>query len=164
MPDPSPARGEPVVVEPVGSISARAVSEFERKVREGLETGARDILIDFSKAELISGDGIRVLMMVDQQLRAAGRHLLLCGLPEPVRRVFDVSGMAGQFQIVLSREDAVKQLAALAGAEAPRASASKLSRLVRRLIDTGPEPGVQGTEGATPPELRARVRDLLAGD
>ncbi len=154
-----------VVVEPAGSISARAVTEFEKSVHDRVAAGVRGMIIDFAQVELISGDGIRVLMMVAEELRAAGGSLVLCSLADPVRRVFEVSGLAGQFDIVGSRAEALARVTAAPRAVAAGPASSKLSRLVRRLLEGGSDDRPPASDGGqVPAELAGRVADLIRKD
>jgi anti-sigma B factor antagonist len=56
----------------IGYLDTRASSDFERKVLEQLQGGARCLAIDFTKLEMITSAGIRVLMMVVRRHRPRG--------------------------------------------------------------------------------------------
>ncbi len=53
-----------------GYLDTRASTDFERKMLELIQGGARLLAIDFTRLDMITSAGIRVLMMVVKRLAA----------------------------------------------------------------------------------------------
>ena len=155
--------GSIAAIEPAGSIDARASLDFKRLVLERLAGGTRQFVIDLAQVDHMTGEGIRVLLMLALKLKDADGALVICSLNEQMRRAFEVSGF-NQFQFAVSRSEALAQLSAAAGRSpaAPTRASSKLSRLTARLLDdtVGPPRSAQPPP-APPSELAKRVALLL---
>ena len=117
----------------VGTIDTRASGEFEAALVKAVEGGGRQIVVDFAKLDLITSAGIRVLVLFAKRLQAIGGGFALCGLSADVQRVFDISGLTGQFKIAATRGDAI---AVIGGGAAPakHPKGSRVARLVGSLL------------------------------
>jgi anti-anti-sigma factor len=151
------------VIEPAGVIDTRASIAFEKQVVELLAAGKRLFAIDFSKVDLITSAGIRVLVMLAQRLQGNGA-MVLFALGEQVRTVFDVAGLMRQFRVAASRQEALQMLSADRQARAPAAApSSKVARLAMRLLagdaDAAPETGP--VDRTAKSQLAAEVATLL---
>ena len=155
--------GPVVVVKPTGTIAKRAAGEFERAMLGVLDDGHRLVVVDFSSVELITSEGIRVLMLLSQRLDRSGGGLVLCTLGPDVLGVFDVTGLKDRFQIVDSPTEAIAQLSSKAGA-ARAAAGSRLTRLVVRLLGRSPSPEQPSAASDKPSELTRQVAALLRDD
>jgi len=90
-----------------GRLDATTSSQLEKVVVERLQGGANRLLFDLSNLQYISSAGLRVLAMTLKQLSAAEGRMALCGLQEPVKMVFDISGFSTYFPISASLDDAL---------------------------------------------------------
>jgi anti-sigma B factor antagonist len=137
------SRSGPIaIVEINGRIDNRTSIEFERVATDLLGDDVRAVVVDFTKVDMMTSAGIRVLFKMRKHLDSTGRLLALCALHDRVRRVLDIAGLLPQFSITVSRQEALAALAGLdRGPTAAVAPASKLARLVAlALSDDGPEP------------------------
>ncbi len=152
------------LLEPDGSIDTRSALEFERKVRELLEGGARLFAIDFAEVELITSAGIRVLMMLAKRLQGIEGDLVLCALNDQVKTVFEIAGLTEQFRIVSSRQEALALLSTRIG-PSPAARLSRISRLATRLLGGEDVTAMRAPRAKDSSErssdLSARVAQLL---
>jgi stage II sporulation protein AA (anti-sigma F factor antagonist) len=147
-----------------GVIDTRAAQEFEKHIVGLFAEGARSVIVDLSKVDLITSAGIRVLVMMAQRLGRSGGALVLCALSAKVRGVFDIAGLLTQFKIVDSRGDAAALIATLAPAAAPAAPArtSKLTDALLQLLeeDRALSPSASPGRGS-PSKLAQAVRGVL---
>ena len=155
--------GDIATVQAIGLIDTRAAKEFEGCIVGLCNDGVRALVVDFSKVELITSAGIRVLVMIDQRLRRGGGGLALCQLSERLRGVLEISGLLSEFRILATRAEAVAELTKITS-EAVTPSASRLARLVNRLVvdELPTEPPAPRSEA--PPEpcaLTAHLREVL---
>lgn len=91
-------RGPTVVLEVTGRIDYETAAEFAG-VMEGLvrQTEA-EVLVDLSRVVYVSSSGLRALLIAARKMDAAGKSLVLSGLNDTVREVFDISGFTGLFR------------------------------------------------------------------
>jgi anti-anti-sigma regulatory factor len=71
------------------------------------ETVDRDVVIDFSKVEMLTSESICGLMILDKLLRGSGRRLVLCSLPSAIKQIFVRTGLLTVFQFADSEPDAL---------------------------------------------------------
>jgi len=86
-------------------------TELEQAARHAFAGGARDMVMDLSKAPSITSAGIRVMMMIHNMLSNDGkdktRHLKLVSPTDYVRDVLDVTGLLDYLEVFPSLELAV---------------------------------------------------------
>lgn len=136
-------RGDVVVVRPVGSIDTGTAFDFENRIVEMLDSGSRLFVVDFSQVEQLTSSGIRVLLMLAKKLDGLDGTLKLCSLTHHVRTVLEISGLAAQFDV----EDTVEEAAG--SFDSKPAARSKVTSLVTRLV-VGPD-GSSGAGGPAGP-------------
>jgi anti-sigma B factor antagonist len=146
----------------VGTIDTRASADFESALLKAVEGGSRQVIIDFSRLDLITSSGIRVLVLFAKRLSAIGGGVVLCCLSPDVQRVFDIAGLTGQFRIMPTRADAAAALTA--GAAPPRRNrGSRVARLVGSLLGDRGEPreAERPADAAGQSPLSKQVAQLL---
>ena len=68
-------------------------------------------VLDLAQVPYVSSAGLRVLLIGAKAAKAAGHRLVLAGLSESVREVFDISGFSTIFSIAPDAEAALASLA-----------------------------------------------------
>jgi len=106
------ARGEVIVVAPSGRVDTTTSEALERALALALDGGARRLVVDFAGVPYISSVGLRVLLVVAKRMRAGKGTLVLCGLGDAVRQVFDLAGFLPLFTVEPTRELAIARAAA----------------------------------------------------
>ena len=102
--------GEVWVVAPAGRIDSVTSPTLEEALLRAIAGGERRVVVDFLAVEYISSAGLRVLLVAAKRLRDEGR-LVLCGMNEPVRQVFDLAGFLPLFALEPSRDRALARAA-----------------------------------------------------
>ena len=144
-----------------GFLDTKSSADFERKILELLMGGAKNFAIDFTKLEMITSAGIRILMMAVKRLGGAD-HVALWGLNEQIKVVFQIAGLAGVFHVFDSQQSAIESLKkpAAAAGEAEAAQASKMTRLITRLLgDPNQAPARRQAGGVS--KMAEHVSELL---
>jgi anti-anti-sigma factor len=98
-----------VVLAPVGRIDTTTSPQLDDTVRRVVDGGARNLVVDFAGCDYISSAGLRVLLVLAKRVKSAGGRLVLCGMPPPVRQVFDLAGFSPLFTIAPSRDAALTE-------------------------------------------------------
>lgn len=91
--------GSVTVVAPVGRIDTTTSPSLEEVTRSLIDAGTRDMLVDLSGTEYISSAGLRVFLVLAKRLRDLRGRLVLAGLDQPVRQVFQLAGFLPLFTI-----------------------------------------------------------------
>ena len=98
-PDPDPFRVDVapqrdlVRVRPVGELDLATAAELDAQLRELMDAGFRNILLDLSELTFMGATGVRLILELDTLARRDGLELGLVQGPEPVRRVFEICGL-----------------------------------------------------------------------
>ena len=93
-----------------GRLDATTSPDLDKLITQRLQSGANNLLMDLSQLQYISSAGLRVLAVALKQVSANSGRMRLCGLREPVKMVFDVSGFTSFFPISASVEEALASL------------------------------------------------------
>jgi anti-anti-sigma factor len=101
------------IVAPQGRIDTTTSSSLEDAIRRLVDGGRRNLLVDLSGVEYISSAGLRVFLVLAKRMRDLRGTLVLSGMTEPVRQVFQLAGFLPLFRVERNRESA---LAAFTGA------------------------------------------------
>jgi serine/threonine-protein kinase RsbW len=99
-------------------ISGRFDSSIAREIKERLTqligAGTKRILLNLYGLEYISSAGFWSLLAVSKELEARRGCLVIYGIGDEVKRLFDLSGFAGMFKICPTREEGLGVLRAVA--------------------------------------------------
>ncbi len=148
------------IVRIAGYLDTRTSSDFERKMLEMLQGGAQAFAVDFTKLEMITSVGIRVLMMVAKRLGGTHR-IALWGLNSQVKVVFSIAGLAGVFQTHNAERDALDSLRVSSPERAPD-QLSKMTRLAARLLGETGLPLARKESADSMSKMTEHVAELLA--
>ena len=121
------------VVSPTGVIDTRTAQAFEATMVQAFGSGARAFAIDLGKVTLITSAGIRVLVMMSHRLQRVAGGLVLFGLSDRVKTVFEIGGLLQQFAIV-DNEPQAMQVLSVARAT-PASATARPSRLASLVFD-----------------------------
>lgn len=75
-----------------GRLDMSTADEFRESVEEAIEETDRALIMDFGELDFIGSAGLRVLLLTAKALVESDARLLLCGLSDPVRAVFRITG------------------------------------------------------------------------
>ena len=106
-----------IVVEKVGDVAVTAVpveeldasnaGEFKRDITPVLDANAK-LVLDLSRLRFVDSSGLGAFISCLRKLNAKGGDLKLCGMSKQVRAVFELVRMHRVFDIVGTREEAVR--------------------------------------------------------
>ncbi len=131
----STTRDSVTIVAATGVVDTRTAQAFEAEFVRAFNDGARAVAVDFSRVDLITSAGIRVLVMMAHRLQRGSGGLVLFALGPRVRTVFEIGGLLGQFQVVETEAEAIARLAAPRPAAEPAAPVPQASRLADAVVD-----------------------------
>lgn len=75
-----------------GRLDSNTSGALEQQLTATMDSGSQQLIIDFDQLAYISSAGLRVLLMAAKRLKSEGGHLVLCGMADHIREVFEISG------------------------------------------------------------------------
>lgn len=96
-----------VIVSVDGRIDTVSAQEFQDKVEELLDEGAKMIVLDFEKLQYVSSAGLRSILVAARKAKSRGGAVSCCSLQTMVRKVFDLSGFTSMITVFDSRQQAL---------------------------------------------------------
>ena len=76
-------------------IDTKTAPVLEKAMKEALENGTGDIIVDMTDTVYISSMGLRVLLSAKKRLRNTDRTLKVRNVCQTVMEVFDITGYSG---------------------------------------------------------------------
>lgn len=102
--------GDVLIICLEGRLDSSNSMGVEKKVLAFIDGGEKKILFDLSQLDYISSVGLRIFLLAAKGMEKIEGKLVLCGLKEHIKEVFDLSCFSALFPIFLSQEEAVKAL------------------------------------------------------
>ena len=93
-----------------GRLDAVTAPDFEKRIRELIDSGNSCFVVDFDQLDYISSAGLRALLLMAKLLKEKGGQECLANVKGNVLSVFEMSGFTGIFKI---EESVAAALAAL---------------------------------------------------
>ncbi|MBQ7516989.1 MAG: STAS domain-containing protein [Bacteroidales bacterium] len=81
-----------------GEMDTAAAMEAEEALKGLYNTEGKDVIIDCSKLEYIASSGLRILLGILKGTKAAGSHVVLRGVNEDIKNVFQLTGFINIFE------------------------------------------------------------------
>ena len=81
-----------------GELDTAAAPEFEAAMQPLFDSRGREIIIDCTGLEYIASSGLRILLNILKKARATGSRVVLRGVNEIIRDVFELTGFINLFE------------------------------------------------------------------
>ncbi len=91
--------GNKTIVKILGRLDTTNVSDFENEIAPLMAELGGAIELDCSGFDYISSSGLRVFLMLQKRVAAAGGTLVLRSMKAEIREVFDMTGFSSIFTI-----------------------------------------------------------------
>lgn len=75
-----------------GRLDWSTAEAFREALHDAIADTDRALIMDFAKLDFIGSAGLRVILLTAKSLLERDAQLLLCGLSQPVRDVFRITG------------------------------------------------------------------------
>ncbi len=93
-----------------GDVDAGSSIHLDNAFKEGFEAGESKVAVDLTKLAYISSAGLGVFVSYLDEFELKKFKLVLFGIQETVRQVFDILGLEKLITIAENEEDAIKKL------------------------------------------------------
>jgi anti-sigma B factor antagonist len=94
-----------------GYLDAHTAPHFERAIQEEIDAGRIRLIVDGEQLKYISSAGLGVFMSFIEEIREKGGDIKICSLVPKVRQIFDILGFQAIYDMVESRDAAVRRFA-----------------------------------------------------
>lgn len=99
--------GKVRVLEVRGRVDSTTAPALGERLNALLAARSEPLVLDLQGLEYISSAGFRILLLAGRSADEARVRLVLCGLSDKVRQLFDLGGFLDLFIITSTRSDAV---------------------------------------------------------
>lgn len=89
--------GQAVRLRVVGEIDMSTVPTFEKALSSALDEKHERLMIDLSQVRFMDSSGLNALVRARNAMDDAGVELVISGMSDQVRRLFEVSGLMTAF-------------------------------------------------------------------
>jgi anti-anti-sigma factor len=90
-----------------GRIDANSAKELEQHCLAWIEEGHHKMVLDLTAVNFISSAGLRAILLIAKKLEQTKGEVMLCGLNNTLKEVFDISGFSKLFVIVPTAAEAL---------------------------------------------------------
>lgn len=99
-----------VVIAVAGRLDTASSPQLLDSLNAQIDAGRLDLVLDITSMDYICSSGLRVLLMALKRVSPSDGHILLCGINDNVREVFDMAGFMSLFPMYANRESALEAL------------------------------------------------------
>ena len=92
-----------------GYLDAHTAPHFERAIQDEIDAGRVRLVVDGAQLKYISSAGLGVFMSFIEEVREKGGDIKICSLVPKVKQIFDILGFQAIYDMVESRDDAVRR-------------------------------------------------------
>ena len=79
-----------VTIRPAGSLDSNTYSQLEEHVADIIKQKPRALVFDMKDLHYISSAGVRVILVTQKTMKAAGGEMALTNLQPQIRKVFEI--------------------------------------------------------------------------
>jgi anti-sigma B factor antagonist len=100
--------GDTVVVAPSGEVDLSRSPKLRNALRDAQSSRPKRVVIDLSDVEYMDSSGVATLVEAYQVARRNGSKMVLCGLMDRVKSIFEIAKLDSVFTITADRAGALK--------------------------------------------------------
>jgi anti-sigma B factor antagonist len=83
-----------------GRLDTSASDATEAELKPVYETECKEIILDCTQLEYIASSGLRLFLNMLIDTKPQGKHLVIKGMTQPLRDVFDITGFSNLFEFI----------------------------------------------------------------
>lgn len=93
-----------------GRIDGSGAGGFQEEILEAIGNKADKVAFDMEAIDYINSSGLRVFLSLAKSVNRLNGRMVLFGLKEHIREVFDMTGLLSVIKAVGSKQDAEKEM------------------------------------------------------
>lgn len=140
-----------------GSIDAKTVIQFQRRLNSVIEEGINRIIIDMEQVKYVNSTGLGYLINLADTVAGESGSVVFSNVQPKVKVVFDMLGLNAFFRMFNSRDQALKAIGGTGTGAVPAAgpTATPTPRPVEHTVEQTQVVTQPGARPAPPPPMRA---------
>ena len=83
-----------------GRMDTSASSKTENELKPVYETECKEIILDCTLLDYIASSGLRLFLAMFIDTKPQGKHIVIKGMTQPLRDVFEVTGFSSLFEYI----------------------------------------------------------------
>ncbi len=99
-----------VILSLVGRLDGLTSPDLDMQIKQLITQNKHEFILDFAQLDYVSSAGLRVLLMLQKQLKVLGGKSILVNLKPDIKHIFDISGFSVIFNFSSSIEDAIASI------------------------------------------------------
>lgn len=96
-----------VFVTPIGDVDLSCSRELQEKLRSAMSPAPKRMIVNLEKVPYMDSSGVATLVEAMQIARKHSMRLVLCGMQDKVRSIFEIARLDRVFTIVGGCEEAL---------------------------------------------------------
>ncbi len=104
--------GDLLIVEVTGEVDLFTAPELKAAITQGVEGGARHVVVDLSETRFLDSSALGVLIGAVKRLRAREGGLTIVNIDPNISKTFEITGLDQIFTICETRGEALSALQA----------------------------------------------------
>jgi stage II sporulation protein AA (anti-sigma F factor antagonist) len=102
----------PIVLHVTGRVNSVNAPKLTERLATALTQGCRALIVDLSRLDHMTSAGFRSLLIAERRADALGAIVVIYGLQGLTLELFEIGGFLEMFTVVVSREEALRRVAA----------------------------------------------------
>lgn len=102
--------GDVDVLEVIGEVDASSSIQLDNALKNAIESGDGKLLIDCKSLDYISSAGLGVFMSYIEDINAKGAKMIIVGLNDKVKNVFNILGLDQLLETAASKEEGTERM------------------------------------------------------
>ncbi|MDR0926665.1 MAG: STAS domain-containing protein [Ignavibacteria bacterium] len=96
---------DPVIIKIEGRIDGLTSKQIQTEIDEILESGVKNLILDFAGVFYLSSAGIRVFINEMKKINAIGGQMFFVSLSYHILEIFNISGLSSIFKVFNSYQE-----------------------------------------------------------
>lgn len=93
----------------VGRLDAITSPDFEKDVISRVDSGDRNLVLDFNQIQYLSSGGMRSLLSISKKVDEASGKMVICNISNPILDLLKLAGFDYILSLTKTTEDALKK-------------------------------------------------------
>ncbi len=91
-----------------GRMDTSTATQIQERIMDEIEKGSKSIVINFSKVDYISSEGLRVLIYASKIMSEKSGSFSICSIDKNIEKILEISGLKSIFKIYENVDESVK--------------------------------------------------------
>jgi anti-sigma B factor antagonist len=101
------SQGGATIISPEGDVDLGRSPTLRTSLRQAQTSKPQRLIVDLSQVDYMDSSGVATLVEALQNARKSGTKMVLCGLKDRVRSIFEIARLDTVFTIAESRDKAM---------------------------------------------------------